>query len=1358
MESESQFEFQFDHFVALCGLSLFPEEYRGDLDSAWEYLEQARAQNDTNSDPNLQAEYLRCSSIYAILTGNITTAYTYLDALHDLIPNIRPEWGLRYTNYKLLADYTRRFPPGLRFYHENGLPLNIPMLGGITGPNDISAHFMENIQKYMPVGLPRDQALAQILNVVMWAPLNIRHLTNTFHELAVGGDGYTPGESAAPVIMQQAQNLVKFRATAETNGAHYMAGYLSRLVVEFHVACKSPETGVMLDDLYGRCERVGDEVGMGNAKILEGDSLFCPPFTSPLVLGLVILDSQSALGETTLWDPVEIELKFEYSSEVQSCYESALELFRSAGCKRGQAAVLLRQGCCLHAAGRQRRPSDQSVLDYLHAERKFQEAVELFGRDEANVHLVRAHQILVSISKGNPVRAKSISREIGEWCSRVKNEHLGHIIGTLFMRFARQEWSLYSNMDTSQQAWECAYEIFIPLGDVVPQFQSLFSRAAMQHDMFNSAEAQLLLQEAVAKVDEVREFYQDRIQSAPKTPHGEPDRILLQTNKCGLLWSLNTKIGHIYARTLQPHLYLEWHARIQGWLENDPDFLEWCERLEDPDSIPTDKYTPADQPAGKGYKGFWRKGLDDILAAVLWAPVDAKWRRLLDEGDIVGAEETLRQYASDDNEGQSVTYVRGLYRIMAYFRTGEQAKGKEILDSMSDDLLFDGHLEAFKKGIATRSSLPLFGLNALTFTIFAGDMERGERLVKMIREMSPTFFTAVTDDAMGYAQRLGNYAAIMKDVEPELCFRKLLTARSYIETRRKQTADPDARVWSSEELWTGQVYLDLAHICLDAGDHNLPLQLLDASEYSSHEHGRFEGLSWTDHALLFVEMSRARAVLESLQAQAAKTPGMSTVDTTADLSEAVHKRRLLRSLLSLEKMTAEQEKEVEQLQADIKVLEDNGSFSHATKFIETANSIVDPKLLYQSIGDDAVIIEATFGPRTSIAFAVTKDGVQHAYPSSTNRVDIRKRVMRAMQIMRDLTGYISEEEQRKKKILNELCEEISEYLIVPFADIIRTKSHIIFSVSDPLTAFPFSVLPFDGKPLVQQAVVSQVPSLTVLYYLCQRKSASVSPTVSVLAKSPIEGPSGSTRTDNEANLHMAGIEAVSIARMFATWPIEASQMTRKDFQHYVEGESLIMHIGTHGDINYRSPLLSSISIGQGQEFRVVDMSAIQSKANLLVFAACLSGFGKATTGSEVLGFSHVVLSTGCQAYIGSLWEVSDFGSMLLMTRFYEHLKASPHRAVAEAMRAAQLDLMQLDTEKAGTLLDQMLDDWSASGTADQNPAEFVPDAEFLLLTLKMILGQLDWSSPFYWAPFTLVGYGGFRFSHETDEDRGNQSI
>jgi CHAT domain-containing protein len=204
-------------------------------------------------------------------------------------------------------------------------------------------------------------------------------------------------------------------------------------------------------------------------------------------------------------------------------------------------------------------------------------------------------------------------------------------------------------------------------------------------------------------------------------------------------------------------------------------------------------------------------------------------------------------------------------------------------------------------------------------------------------------------------------------------------------------------------------------------------------------------------------------------------------------------------------------------------------------------------------------------------------------------------------------------------------------------------------------------------------------------------------------------------------------------------------MTRDEFRECIKGGSLIMHVGTHGDVNYSNPLLSSISIGEGQEFRVIDMSAIRSSVHLLVFAACLSGLGKATLSNEVLGFSHVVLSTGCQAYVGSLWKVSDFGSMLIMTLFYRHLRSMPQLSVAELMRKSQVDVLQLDGEKAGILLDGMLENWSNTEVEGHRPAEFVPDGEFLLFTLKMIIDQLDWSSPFYWAPFTLVGYGDFRF-------------
>ncbi|KAJ5620187.1 hypothetical protein N7510_004171 [Penicillium lagena] len=1333
----------FEHFLGLCGRSLFSEEYRGDLDAAWEYLQQGGSDAlDQNNDPNNNAEYLRCVSIFSVLTGNLAEAFRHLESLHELLPRLPQEWGVRYTNYKLLADYTRRFPPALRFYHERGKPLNLMMLSDIIGPNEMDQNTMANIHKYWSVGTLRDRALLQVLRAVQWHPTKARYMSAHYHPLSPGGTNYKPDTAPGPMITEASQHMVRCRDIAEANGAQVIAVHLTRLLAELHITSQSPETVQVLQDLYKRCEKLNDYAGMANSKLMEGDNILCPPFASPLSLNLVIVDTGSSIGDDSIWDPIEFDLKFDYTAESMQCYESALELFQKGNCKRGQAAVLLRQGCCLHNVARLHRSTNKQYLDALgESETKLQEALELFGRDEANTQIVKTHQILVSIAKGNLNRVKTAAREIGNWCVSAKNELLAHFLGLLLSRFAHQEWLMFSNMDTALAAWECAYEVLDSVEDMIPLFQSVVSRAAVQHEMFNSLAAGILIEEALGMFDRLRNYLNTRIQSAPDTPLGQADKICLTTTKCTLLWTFGRHVSRIYMRAEDLNKFNEWQVKQAHVFETDDSFREYQERLQQSANL-TAVFKPGISfPANKA-KDLWRKTLADEAVNVRFASAEIGYRRLLEDGDVLEAEETFRRFVNDAEQLEQV-YTKDLYRILACERIGDQRKAREILDSITDNELFNGTLDDYQQGIAVRTSFPTVAQNALIFTLFGGDLDRGRRLIDIITKISPTFFTSIVDNALDFSVRLGHYGAIMKDLHPELCFSKLLHARQIIELRRKQTNDQDARVGSSPTGWSREVYLNLARLCHTCQESAIPMHLL-----SDYDHGHFDGMSWAEHALLFVEMSRARAVLESLQTQASQASGLSGAPKTAHLSEAVHKRRLLRTLLSLQSLTAEQEREVAQLQGDIKILEEDGALSSATTFIETVNSTIDPKRLYQSIDDNAVVIEAAFGSSGVVSFAVTREGIQNIHQAPTRNVDIRRPVMRAMKIMREMTGYAGEEEENHKIMLNGLSKEISDILLVPFASIIRAKSHIIFSISDPLTAFPFSILPFDNQPLIMHAAVSQVPSLTVLYYLSQRKSPSKLPTVSVLAKSPTEAPYSATRGDTEVNLHMAAIEAVNIARLFATWPIEASEITRKEFRQYVEGESLIMHIGTHGDINYRNPLLSSISIGQGQDFRVVDMSTIRSNVNLLVFAACLSGFGRATIGSEVLGFSHVVLSTGCQAYIGSLWKVSDFGSMLIMTLFYQHLKRQPHLSVAEIMKAAQMDLLQLDTNKAGALLDSMVKSWAPSEGNEQSPAQFVPDAEFLFQTLKMILDQLDWSSPFYWAPFTLVGYGGFHFVHE----------
>ncbi|KAJ5995255.1 hypothetical protein N7481_002232 [Penicillium waksmanii] len=1342
----------FDHFLDLCGRSLFAEEYRGDLDAAWDLLQKEQPKADAG--PDACAEYLRCSSIYSILIGRFGDAYKSLDKLQRILDQVSPEWGLRFTNYSLLADYTRRYPPSLHFYHERGRPVNVAMLSDIVGPFDIMQQMLANVNKYMAQGVIRDQGFCQILGATSGFPLLLRNAIGRYHPLSPG-NGVNANTKDPAVILEAlstfSASLIKYRDLSEKNGAKGIAIYLGQLILELHLACQSPTSADIMKEMYQQCDSISDYTGLARLKMMEGDSLVGPGFTSPLSLNIIIADSFSGTADDSIWDPIEFNLDFSYSSEARDCYDAALNLFQMSGSQRGQAAILLRQACCLHNSVRHERITDPQHLDTLaEAELKLKGSMELFGRDETNSQIARAHQILIGITKGNPREAKETASSIGIWGAEARNEIVVHFIAVLFLRFGHQEWFKFSNMDTALLAWECAYEVAKPIEDVIPLFQSLVSRAWVHHEMFNSDACRILTEEALGMLDKVIEYLDSKIESNGDDQLGKTDRSTLLTSKSNLLWTFSHKVNSIYLRLEDLQRFHDFQTKFAFWIENDPCFHHFRERLQEEDRTWT--FDPAITYPRSKIKGMWKKALADDAAKMAHGSAEISYRRLLEEGDVTKAEACFSQFIEQSENKLERVWARDLYRILACERVGDATKAREILDSMTDNELFDGNIDDFQQGYGVRGTFPTVAENALSFCVFGCDLDRGHRVIDIICKISPTFFEQQNESALDFSFRLGFFGAVMRDKRSlaELAFSKLLEARNIIDRRRLQTTDLDAKIGSSTAAWTTEVYLNLARICLSWNDSKTPIEL--ASKY---DHGHFEDISWTEHALLFVEMSRARAVLESLQSQAKEAQRVSSAPKVAPLTAAVHKRRLLRSLSSLKSLTPEQEKEISDLREEIKILEQDGNLSSATTFIETVNSIVQPQQLYESIDENAVVVEATFGPRGLVAFAITREGIQQSIQGPTRNVDIRRPVMLSMQILREMTGYAGEEEDICKRKINELTKGISDILLSPFTDTIRSKSHVIFSLSDPLTAFLFSILPFDGKPLIMHAAVSQVPSLTVLYYLSQRESESVAPSVSVLAKSPQETdePLGATRGGTEVNLHMAGIEAVNIARMFATWPIEASHLSRKDFQKYVEGGSRIMHVGTHGDINYRNPLLSSISIGHGQDFRVVDMSATRSRVNLLVFAACLSGFGKATIGSEVLGFSHVVLSTGCQAYMGSLWKVSDFGSMFLMTLFYRRLKSHPELAVGELVRQAQLDLFSMDGDRASVLLDEMVEPWETGSSreqggsegAEQSAAEFVPDAEFLVLTLRMILSQLDWTSPFYWAPFTLVGYGGFRF-------------
>ncbi|MGH9764656.1 MAG: CHAT domain-containing protein, partial [Blastocatellia bacterium] len=140
-----------------------------------------------------------------------------------------------------------------------------------------------------------------------------------------------------------------------------------------------------------------------------------------------------------------------------------------------------------------------------------------------------------------------------------------------------------------------------------------------------------------------------------------------------------------------------------------------------------------------------------------------------------------------------------------------------------------------------------------------------------------------------------------------------------------------------------------------------------------------------------------------------------------------------------------------------------------------------------------------------------------------------------------------------------------------------------------------------------------------------------------------------------------------------------------------------LYIAAHGIVNNASPMYSQIVLSKApgskddgilEAWEVANMNV---KADLVVLAACSTAGGKVAPGEGMIGLSWAFFIAGCPATIASQWDVEADSTTKLMIEFHRQMLAG--RSKAEALRQAELKLLK--------------------GT--------------------------EYSHPFYWAPFTIVG-------------------
>ncbi len=144
-----------------------------------------------------------------------------------------------------------------------------------------------------------------------------------------------------------------------------------------------------------------------------------------------------------------------------------------------------------------------------------------------------------------------------------------------------------------------------------------------------------------------------------------------------------------------------------------------------------------------------------------------------------------------------------------------------------------------------------------------------------------------------------------------------------------------------------------------------------------------------------------------------------------------------------------------------------------------------------------------------------------------------------------------------------------------------------------------------------------------------------------------------------------------------------------------------LHFATHGWVDSEEPELSGILLAQdtsSNEDGILYFGEIYNldiQADLTVLSACETGLGKMYKGEGLIGLSVALLYAGTNNVIVSLWKVADKSTSTVMIDFYKNL-------------------------------------------LEDNKHEFSFSNHLRSAKLKMI-NEGQYSHPFYWSPFILIG-------------------
>jgi CHAT domain-containing protein len=1284
----------------LLGNTTLYEEQRGDFAQARQHAEQHLGAARRNSDTFQLADALLARGIVHLLQGEAAAARACLEEAEERAGS-DPERQLRARAYVFQAMLL-----GFNYFPN----------GAVASAQEISARvdlvaYTESWQKRLDQAqaLVRDPALLlehRLLSIRQFVMLARQAISTSI------SFGLQMRESFTSSFQQ-------FRESVAPEGAHpRLLAALDIQLADLQFGAGQSEPALeTLKRASASYEQLGDPVGVANCLMKLGDWMVAP-FGPPEVWNSAIAESSPSSALRWEVEAIEFDTSRLDVARARAFYEQSRSYYQAGGSARGLAAIELRYGYLAILDGD--APPD-TIARYTQAAEHAAQACEQYQRAEdwLGFQVARAHQALCRIGMGQSPEDQQIAEEIGGWGRTVGSFSFSLGLGLLFARIGRRWLVREGDYERALACFRLAEAVFRGLDAPLCQARSVTDQSIV-YEMLGDRNAFIVTAERAWDLCEV--IVHDR-QALVDPAWQQANWIATNLFQLGNKHADPDSIARVAERMLALQVHMQ---SSQGPAPTNADdalaqTLAKFHSLSSDSDNAEQMLSLATAGVAQGmieqsrflvplYRGRQARIDFDVAAAEMWF------------AQALEAARTSRGLSRAYMEASVLAYQKRYDESIPIYRLYlDQERAKVTILGLPPELQRDQLRNTQKQGF-------------LIFTRIKQYAEAQIYLDALVALDGSQWWTqdGPAWDNLSTAGEL--YEGLERWDEALAAYEQAMTI---FERQRHQLTSDELKTALASGSGTQYMYFQAARTALKARE-------------AAQDHGDAAGGQVAlARAFDAIERGKARSLLDLMASGALIGGG-------AAESEVLNRWRRQSAYLATRRgLLANEHSQNQPNQAWIDALErEITTAEQELRVIESDLSSADPQLYRaQTAGSqvlaldavsamlpaDTAVLQYAFLGEDLLAWAITRTGTVQVHRATLPENLLRRRIRTFHRLCEG------------GRLVEQLGKVLAETLLAPFDQTIADHSRLIIVPYGVGHLLPFQALPWRGQPLVATHTITYLPSASFIQFM--RFDATPAQPQRVLAvgnpaNMHYQAP-GSSEPKELNSLPAAETEAAYIVSLFpGSKALLGAQATAKAVRAELHSYS-ILHFATHGHLSADVPLLSAIMLAGGDALTVYELMGLHLNADLVVLSACRTGQGETTAGDDVVGMSRAMLSAGARSVLVSLWPVADAATSILMGAFYRHLRDGD--APAEALRAAQQYLRtrsrdDLRGELAGLRagLEQRGSDQSTIQPVEQGLRwidRFIESAEQLRFadSNRPTAVADDYSHPFFWAPFILVG-------------------